>query len=254
MSNPFTELNTYFDKILVLTLPRLTQRMEDFRRVFDGLEYDFFYGLDKQDTSLAMLKQKGEYDTEAYRRFYKKPTEISLGMLCCSIGHLLMYEYIVAHGFQRTLILEDDAIPVSEHLGEFPVVVKELPGDWEVFYLGYEKNENLGLREKIKRSVSLLWPNHAQLHMNRKLFRHYYPEPVSAHIAKAGFHDCTHAYAVTLEGARKLLQHRRPVRFHPDNLLSYCIGMGELNGYISRPKLISQLSAFTNTVDSLTAT
>jgi glycosyl transferase, family 25 len=253
MSNKFQSLNEYFDKILVLTLPRLQQRMDDFRRVFTGLEYDFFYGLDKQDTSLDLLKQKGEYDTAAYRRFYKKPTEISLGMLCCSIGHLMMYEYIVAKGFQRTLIFEDDAVPLPEHLDRFPVIVKELPADWDVLYLGYEKNENLGLRERVKRSVSMLWPNHAQLHMNRQLFRRYYPEPVSAHVAKAGFHDCTHAYAITLDGARKLLQHRRPVRFHPDNLISYAIGTGEINGYICRPKLFSQLSAFTNSVDSLTA-
>jgi glycosyl transferase, family 25 len=251
--NQFRELNNYFDKTLVLTLPRLTARMDAFKKVFEGLEYDFFYGLDKRETSLAALKQKGEYDTAAYRQFYKKPTEIALGMLCCSIGHLLMYEYIVAHGFRRTLILEDDAVPMSEQLNDFPVIVGELPGDWDIFYLGYEKNERLGLREKIKRSVSMVWPSHAQLHMNRKLFRHYYPETVSPHIAKAGFHDCTHAYAITLEGARKLLHYRRPVRFHPDNLLSYSIGMGEINGYISRPKLFNQLSAFTSQVDSLTA-
>jgi glycosyl transferase family 25 len=254
MPNQFQPLNEYFDKILVLTLPRLTERMQDFRRVFDGLNYDFFYGLDKQDTSLELLKQKGEYDTAAYRGFYKKPADISLGMLCCSIGHLMMYEYIVANNIQHTLIFEDDAVPLPEHLDRFPVIVKELPAGWDVLYLGYEKNERLGLRERVKRSVSMLWPNHAQLHMNRKLFGSYYPKPVSAHIAKAGFHDCTHAYAITLEGARKLLQHRRPVRFHPDNLISYAIGMGQINGYICRPKLFSQLSAFAGDVDSLTAT
>lgn len=254
MRSSFQYLNAYFDKIVVLTLPRLTDRIEYIKKTFEGLNYNFFYGVDKQTTSLDELKEQGLYSTEQYRRFYKKPTEIATGMLCCSLGHLRIYEYIVENGFEKTLVLEDDAVPVIKQLSKFPAIIKDLPEDWELLYLGYEKNEQLGIKEKVNRFFLTNFQHHAQLKMSRQIFKRYYPTPVSPLIARAGFHDCTHAYAVTCEAACKLLQYKKPARFHPDNLLSYMNCTGQLNGYISRHKLFNQLSAFGNTLDSLTAT
>lgn len=253
MQRYFQALNDYYDKIYVLTLPRLTERIAYINQTLKGLDFELFFGTDKQQVSLEGLKHEGVYSTEAYRQFYKKPTEISLGMLCCSIGHLQIYESIVQNGYQKTLILEDDAMPLEESLPLFSQTIGELPTDWELLYLGYEKNENNGVKENIKKLVYTLLPFHSQLKMTPQLYAHYYPVNVSTHIARAGFHDCTHAYSITLEAAKKLLQFRRPVRFHPDNLLSYMIGTGQLKGYIAKPKLFNQLTAFVNQLNSLTA-
>lgn len=253
MQSYFQYLNAYFDKIVVLTLPRLTDRIDYIKKTFEGLNYEFFYGVDKQTTSLAELKQQGRYNTELFRKFYKKPLEISTGMLCCSLGHVRIYEYIIEKGYQKTLILEDDAVPVADQLSKFPQIIKELPENWDLFYLGYEKNEQFGVKEKINRFLLTSFQHHAQLKLTREFVKNYYPVPVSSFIAKAGFHDCTHAYAVTLDAAGKLLQYTKPIRFHPDNLLSYMNCTGLLNGYISRHKLFNQLSAFVNKLDSLTA-
>jgi glycosyl transferase family 25 len=217
MQEPFQYLNEYYDKILVLSLPRLADRIEQLKKNLAGLNYELFTGIDKQDVSLAELKARGFYSTERYRDFYKKPTEISLGMLCCSLGHVKIYEHIIQNGYQKTLILEDDAVVIPGALQHFPSIVKELPRDWELLYLGYEKNEEYGIREKIKRFIYQLFPTHSQLNLTRSIYSRYYPIPVSDHIAKAGFHDCTHAYAITLDGAKKLLQYQQPVGFHPDN-------------------------------------
>jgi glycosyl transferase family 25 len=89
--------------------------------------------------------------------------------------------------------------------------------------------------------------------LNRNVFARYYPIKVSPHIAIAGFHDCTHAYSVTLEGAKKILSHQQPVAFNPDNLLSFLNCTGQLKAYISRPKLFNQLSAFINKMNTLTS-
>lgn len=249
----YSPLNEYYDKIYVLTLPRLTERMNYIREKLRGLDFEFFFGTDKQHVTMEQLKRQGVYSTEVYRQFYKKPAEISLGMLCCSMGHLQMYEAIVQNGYKKTLILEDDAMPVLENIRQFPTIISELPADWELLYLGYEKNETNGFNQNVKRLVYTLIPYHSQLKMTPQLYSRYYPKTVSSHIARAGFHDCTHAYAVTLEGAKKLLRYKQPVRFHPDNLISYMNGRGELNAYIARPKLFNQLSAFVNQLGSLTA-
>ncbi|MGB5027757.1 MAG: hypothetical protein WBO38_04590, partial [Chitinophagaceae bacterium] len=82
MKSSFQYLNDYFDKIVVLTLPRLTDRITYINKTLEGLNFEFFFGTDKEKTSIEELKEKGLYSTALYREFYKKPTEISTGMLC----------------------------------------------------------------------------------------------------------------------------------------------------------------------------
>jgi len=253
MKERFKVLNEYYDKIYVLSLPRLTERMEFIRRTLNGLNFEFFFGVDKQYVSMDQLKEQGLYATEDYQLFYKKPKEISLGMLCCSLGHLKIYETIVKNNYQKTLVLEDDALPILESLDFFSRIIQELPNEWEILYLGCEKNETSGIREKFKQVLYMAFPYHSQLKLTRQIFANYYPVNISEHIAKAGFHDCTHAYGITLEAAKKLIVQQTPVRFHPDNLLSYMAGTGQLKAYVARPKLFNQLTAFANRQDSLTS-
>ena len=101
MQSVFPYLNDYFDKILVLTLPRLTDRIDDIKKNLAGLNYDFFYGLDKATTSLDDLKRQGLYSISRYQQMYKNPTDMPLGMLCCAIGHLKIYETIIQHGYKK---------------------------------------------------------------------------------------------------------------------------------------------------------
>jgi glycosyl transferase family 25 len=252
MENYYTAINNYFDKIYVLTLPRLQQRAALIARQLKGLNYELYFGVDKEYTSLQGLEAQGIYNNDRYKHFYKRPPHMSLGMLCCSLGHVQMYQSIIAHNYQRTLILEDDVFPLKDNLALFPAIISELPADWQVFYLGYEKNEKLGWWQQLKRLVYMTWPHHTKLHLTSSQYAHYYPRTLSTHIARAGFHDCTHAYAVTREGAQQLLQLQTPVAFNADNLLSYGISRQMIKGYIARPKLFNQLTAFTDQMTSLT--
>jgi glycosyl transferase family 25 len=73
-----------------------------------------------------------------------------------------------------------------------------------------------------------------------KMVNNLLPKPFSAHLKKAGFHDCTHAYAVTLRGAKKLLASQTPVVYRADDLLSSTIMKGELVAFITEPKFFDQ--------------
>ncbi|MEK7226043.1 MAG: hypothetical protein AAB221_10200, partial [Bacteroidota bacterium] len=68
----------------------------------------------------------------------------------------------------------------------------------------------------------------------------------SKHLFKAGFHDCTHAYAISLSAAKKLVKEQTPVIQRADNLLSALVLKGELNAYASKSFLFNQ-EVFTNT-------
>jgi glycosyl transferase family 25 len=252
MKHPFDALNNYFDGIYLLTLPSLQHREDAVMKRLEGLNVRIHYGIDKQLTSMAVLKESGLYNLEQYRRYYKKPAEMPLGMLCCALGHVGIYHSIIVNKHTRTLILEDDVVPLIESIKYFPQIADELPDDWELLYLGYEKNEQYGWKQRLKQWVYRAWPNHAQMHLTSNMYKNFYPRTVSPHIAHAGFHDCTHAYAVTLRGAEKLLYMQQPVRFNPDNALAWASSTEKVNAYIRRPKLFNQLSAFTDQIPSLT--
>lgn len=253
MNNRFEILNSYFDKIFVLYLPRLSDRVSALQKNLAGLDYELFEGIDKNKITIDEMRSTGLYSKELFQELYPGIDNMHPGMLCCALGHVNIYKRIIEKGYNKTLILEDDVVVDDNSLKQFPAIITELPTDWEMFYLGYEKNEQFGLREKFKQLAHYIFPPYSKLKIRRRYIKHFYPATLSPHIARAGFHDCTHAYAVTLNGARKLLAHQLPVRFNPDNLLSHLICMGKINGYIARPKLFNQLSAFSNKIDSLTS-
>jgi len=66
------------------------------------------------------------------------------------------------------------------------------------------------------------------------------PKPFSKHLLKAGFHDLTHAYAVTDKACEKLIDQQTPVVFNSDSLLTYLVMNGKLNAFITRPQFFTQ--------------
>jgi len=253
MNNHFEPLNKYFDKIFVLSLPRLTDRLAELKKNLSGLNYELFEGLDKNEITIDEMRSKGLYSKEYFNQLYPGIEDMHPGMLCCALGHVNIYKKIIEMGYNKTLILEDDVIADDHAVRQFPSIITELPSDWELFYLGYEKNEQQGLKEKIKQLLYYIFPPYSKFKIYRKYIKRYYPITLSTHIARAGFHDCSHAYAVTPNGAKKLLAHQQPVKFNSDSLLSHLVCTGQINGYIARPTLFNQLSAFINKVKSLTS-
>src|SRR5690606_26996338 len=182
MNSAFNFLNQFYDKIYVLSLPRLQNRVDYINSTLEGLNFEFFWGVDRENTSVEQLKNALLYCPDTYQQFYKKPLEMHIGMLCCSLGHLQIYEHIVNNNIGKTLILEDDAIPQLANLIYFPEIINELPADWELFYLGYEKNEMHGNKEKIKKTIYQLLNNHSQLKFSREMYKNFYPESIGKYL------------------------------------------------------------------------
>jgi glycosyl transferase family 25 len=66
------------------------------------------------------------------------------------------------------------------------------------------------------------------------------PRPYSANLRRAGLHDHTHAYALSRSAARKLLDFQSPVRLNVDTGIGRLVLRGELEAYVSEPKLFRQ--------------
>ncbi len=222
---PLRALNEYFDAIWVLTINRNADRCEHIRRQFEGLRFDFYQGIDGRtlDESDARIDLRRASENNG------RPVHIN--ETACTLSHITMFQQILAKGFQRTLIFEDDAALVHDAAHWIQYCLERMPEDWELLYLGYGDGELRGyLRE-----------------FQERFGRHRDPvEVVSRSVGRgirtAAGHDFTHAYAVTFQGAGKLLEDAYPVRYTADGWLEQKVLQGKITAYITIPKLFVQQS------------
>lgn len=238
----FRQLNQAFDKVYVITLKRATERHEHVRKVLEGLDYELFFGVDKQDLDIAELKTKGIYDEILAIQHHRFTKPLLPGMIGCSWSHRNIYDDIIANNYKSALILEDDVLIDKEHLGLFPSMMKQLPDDWELVYLGYARNEDHNLVSFGKKLAYHVQRLMGTFKLSHKTISNLYPKKITENVYQSGYHDQTHAYAITRPGAEKLKKLQEPISFIADNLLAHAATNGIIKAYVFKPKLINQLS------------
>jgi len=241
-------LQEYFDKVFVLTVPRFLERQEKVKSRLEGIHFEFFYGADKESLSPEHIQQEYQYDKKNTLAVRQSFPPLNSGEIACSLSHRMIYQAIVDNGWQRVLILEDDVVPDYHTLHLLKHCLSELPPDWELFYLGYLKNENPVTGKKLKQGWYSVMARLGLSRLPLSMIRNTLPRSHSPHLWKAGFHDCTHAYAVSHAGAEKLLAAQSPVTQRADNLLSLLVMKDELKAFASKKFLFNQ-EVFTDLSD-----
>jgi glycosyl transferase family 25 len=252
MTELFTEINElirqYFDKVFVLTVPRFKDRHEKVKQRLQGISFEFFYGVDKNDLDENTINRNYSYDKKnslAVRQIF---SPLNKGEIACALSHRNIYQAMVDNGWERILIFEDDVVPDFKTLPLLAICLKQLPEDWELFYLGYLKNEKATLRRRIKQNWYRIMCLSGFSHLPVKMINNMLPKRFSPSLLEAGFHDCTHAYAISLSGAKKLIQKQTPVQHRADNLLSALVMNGDLKAFICNSNLFNQ-EIFTDIAD-----
>ena len=225
---------------MVVSVPRFTHRHEKLKQTLEGLPYEFFWGADKLQLDYNKSKTDGTYDEQRAKKLQRQGKALNLGEIACSLSHRNLYAAMIENDWKKVLILEDDVLPVFENLDDLPAAIQELPANWELVYLGYLKHEQVTAALKAKQFFYKILSSIGLMAWTYKMVNNLLPKPFSKHLKKAGFHDCTHAYAVTLGGAKKLLAAQTPVVYRADDLLSATIMKGELNAFVTEPKFFDQ--------------
>ncbi|MER3464297.1 MAG: hypothetical protein C4329_07695 [Chitinophagaceae bacterium] len=238
----FKALNNFFDQVYVITLRRATERHEHFQKELQGLNYTVFYGQDKLAFDVEELKQKNIYNEALAKKNHRWNKPMPAGMIGCSWSHKLVYEDVIKNNYERVLIMEDDIVVDKKVVAVFSKALKELPKDWELLYLGYERYEELDFSAKLKKVIYHVQRLFGGTRFTHRTIKNLHPRKVSEHIFTSGYHDHTHAYAITQSAAEKLDKLQEPISFFPDNLLAYAITNEIVKGYIIKPKLINQQS------------
>ncbi len=233
-------LQQHFNKVLLLSIPRFTDRHQRVEEHLKGLNFEYFWGVDKLKLDYAETIKDGTYNEQKAKALQRQNKALNLGEIACSLSHRNIYAAMIEQGWEKILILEDDVLPCFNELQQLPAALAELPPNWELVYLGYLKHEKVTGGLKLKQFFYKLISRFGLMKWSYKMVNNLLPRPYSAHLKKAGFHDCTHAYAISLEAAKKLLAAQTPVVYRADDLLSATIMKGELNAFITQPKFFDQ--------------
>lgn len=225
---------------MVLSVPRFTDRQEMVKKVMKGVQFDFFWGADKNDLNIATAISNNIYDEKKAIALQRHQKPLSIGELACSLSHRNIYEAIIANNWEKVLVLEDDVWPIFEQMEKLPSALLELPGEWDLVYLGYLLHETVTPTLRRKQQFYKIISKLGLMKWSYEMVNNLLPKPYSNHLKKAGFHNCTHAYAVTLEGAKKLLAAQTPVVYRADDLLSYSNLKGSLTAFVTEPKFFDQ--------------
>lgn len=236
----FDLLNNFFDKIYVITLQRAADRHQHIEQELKGLQYVLFYGKDKNTFDVGTLQQEGVYNDAMARRHHRFGKSMPPGMIGCSWSHRLVYEDVIKNSYKRALVLEDDILIDKRLISLLPQILTELPPDWELVYFGYAYNEKPPKNAGFKKLFYRLLHSLGRFKFSHKTINNLYPQKISEHIYTAGYHDCTHAYAITNTAAQKLSILQQPITFFPDNLLAHAVTNELVKGYIVVPRLINQ--------------
>jgi glycosyl transferase family 25 len=234
----YEALNAYFDRIWVVTLRRATERHALLARSLDGLRYEVFHGQDKRELDPADLP--GLYDDRAARRLHRHGRGMNLGEIACALSHVRVWRRIAEEGHRRVLVFEDDAFPVAGAIDLAPDALAQLPPTWELVYLGYDRNEEVTVRRRLNQAAYVALGALGLIRWSAREAANLLPREYSANLKVAGFHDHTHAYAVSASGARKLLAFQQPVVLNADSAMTRLVLRGQLEAYVAEPKLFHQ--------------
>lgn len=238
-------LNTFFDKIILLTIERNVGRLKIIKKVLDGLDYEVFLGVDGSKLDLHEMKESGEVadniddiykqtNIDYMNMVSEKP--IHINQIACALSHVKIYEYIKDKNLDKVLILEDDATIVEQNIKYLAETLQQVPLNWEVLYLGHLINNDFSFWGKLKyhHLTNLVY----QFGFKSKAVirkKNTYPTPYSPLLMRQGAHIGTHAYAVRGSAVDKLIKLQKPLKqVAPDLLLMDAIAKKIVDSYTSK--------------------
>lgn len=240
----FTFLNGWADRVFVVTLARAMERQAHIREALRGLAFDFHVGADKASLDLAALERDGRLVSwRGVRRLTGKPRPMKPGEAGAALSHRQIYEEMVRSGIRRAIVFEDDVRPRDEDVALLPAALGQLPEDWDLVYLGYTRFERVTAGQRAKRLLYLALAPLRLVPWKAGEALRLHPRPWSENLRRAGYHDGAYAYAVSLEGARKLLAAQTPLAHVADHVLVNLVLSGALRAFVTEPKMFDEVSA-----------
>jgi GR25 family glycosyltransferase involved in LPS biosynthesis len=239
-------VNQLFDSVILINLPSCPDRLDRMHEVLTqhGISYRVFPGVDGRNGD-EFPADVWNRDAAVSNRFMPSQRQLRGGEVGCALSHLAVYEAIIEDGLASALILEDD-VDVSCVADSILDALQSPPDGWEFLYLGVKNNRGLeSWAFRFKRWF--VYPivrrffhgSRAAKFDGMEMFR-ISPRSHGAGWFRAGIHHGFHGYAVTRQGAMKLLRYNKPVRLPADLVANELIVSGSLNAFLLGDDLFCQ--------------
>jgi glycosyl transferase family 25 len=113
-------------KNFVINLKRRPDRLENFKAKCP-LEFTVVPAFDGKNA---------QNESEAEKNLIKKFEYLRPGEIGCFISHIRIFQKIVNDAIPLALIMEDDAIFCEDFLNEYDKVIREIPENTDILYIG----------------------------------------------------------------------------------------------------------------------
>jgi len=233
-------LRNFHDGVFVVTAPGFEDRQESVRRELGEDNFEFIFGINRNSTSKEELTAQGIYDEARAIKLDRSSKPMSLGHVCCSIGHANVYRHMIKNGIERALIFEDDVVvnPLEERYIE--TIVADIPHDAELVYWGWSAGGYRPVHGYLKQMLYHVQHSIGALKYDHTMIDNLFAEPYNDHFDIAGKRLLGHAYTVTLSAAKRILELNTPIALNADNALLYAVLRGLARAYNSKNKLFGQ--------------
>jgi len=187
---------------------------------WEDIKYDF------SDTNINLIKWNiPKSASKKYNTFCSRDT------INRWIAHRSLWQKIYKSKEKYAIILEDDAVPISNFEQKLNTLLSEAPNDWDLLYIGCTGSCDVNsFAEEVLSTV-----------FSTKNKYVYKDNKLCEHIIKPGFPFGTYAYIISYKGAKKLLNDNRLKQINNDlsyTLCKYVVNDANYTVYAAVPPLI----------------
>lgn len=204
-----------FDKIIYINSKNRPDRLINMKKRIAALDLNI-------ERFEAVLGGKLDHSKLSFKGKIKTMNNGEIG---CFISHATIYQKIKDNGWKHTLILEDDALFCDDFLNVLAGLEKQLPEDWDMFFLGqwnYDHLDNGG----------------NEVGGEKYALKERITDNEKYNLYKANRCWLTHAYAVNLKSIDYLIDNTKDLYSSIDNVLADI--QHKLNVYAVNPNIIKQ--------------
>lgn len=236
-------LKAFHDNVYVITMQSAADRHRNVVEQLGEGNFEYIYSLDKRDVVIEQLIADGTYDETIARRTDRRNKPMTLGHICCSIGHRRVYERFLESGSERALVFEDDMVALGVSDEEVAEIVSNSPPDADLIYWGWEGGGHAPWYGGLKQAVYHVQHALGLERYDHTMIRNLYARPYNKYFDRAGKHFLAHAYTINRRAAEALIELNTPIKLNGDNALLYAVLKGRVNAYLVKKQLYGQRSA-----------
>jgi len=236
-------LKKFHDRVYVVTIESATDRHQNVAGQLGDGNFEYVHSVDKRDVTIEQFVADGTYDEQIARRTDRRNKAMTLGHICCSIGHRRVYETFLSTDAECALIFEDDVTSCNVPEPEIAAMVASVPHDADLVYWGWAGGGYAPWYGVLKQSLYHVQHALGLERYNHTMIGNLYSRPYNDHFDRAGKHFLAHAYTINRKAAEALIRLNTPIQLNGDNALLYAVLNGDIMGYIARKRLFGQRSA-----------